>query len=253
MLDNNWLITSAPLGGYDSKNQSWKAFGSGVFIFDKPFIWYVTANHIVKRKSTLPIHVLINHAKTKYHLINIESMHSQNEIDWIVDEENDLAATLFPLNPDFNIKAIGFPFFQSSQDLLQSMICYTVGCPYGMAGFDIDRNNQYVLDGIISFVERKKNRIYVTVPTFPGNSGGPLFVWKQPIQPDGSLTVGSKVVFLGGIISKYVLISNGSEQDNPCPALPPMHLGEVIPSELIKNLLTSQKSFALKEKVKGKS
>src|SRR3984957_13513154 len=165
MLDNDWLATCAPLGAYDSNNHSWKALGSGVFIYDDPFIWYVTANHIIKEKSDFPIHILINHAKTKHHLIDIESMHAQNKIDWIIDEQNDIAATLFPSNTDFIIKAISFSYFLSSKIMLPSMNCYTVGCPYGIAGFDVDKIIPCVLDGIISGIDTKKNRIYVTVPT----------------------------------------------------------------------------------------
>lgn len=250
MLDSDWLATCAPLGAYDSKNQAWKALGVGVFIYDEPFIWFITAHHIIKEKSDFPIHILINHAKTKHHLINIESMHLQNQIDWIIDEENDIAAALFPSDADFLIKSIRFPLFLSSKDIVPSMNCYTVGYPYNIAGFDVDGIISCVLKGIISAIDKRKNRIYVTVPTFPGNSGGPLFISKRSIH-DESPTLDGNVVFLGGIIDQYILVGNAIEQNNHL-SIPAMHLGVVIPSELIIKLLTSAQASILKEKISRK-
>src|SRR5690348_9048314 len=114
------------------------------------------------------------------------------------------------------------------------MTCYSVGYPYSHVGFDNERVNPCVLDGIISGIDDQKKRIYVTVPTFPGNSGGPLFIWKPPISTNGSVNLGEQIVYLGGIISNYILISSEQNQSSEV-LLPPVHLGEVISSDAIIN------------------
>src|SRR5665647_1246746 len=98
MLDKDWLSTCAPLGILDPTNQTWKALGAGVFVYDDPFIWYVTAYHSIK--GNVPIHVLINHSKENQYLVNVESLHKQHKMDWLIDQDNDLAATLFPADPN---------------------------------------------------------------------------------------------------------------------------------------------------------
>lgn len=248
MLDKDLLSTCAPLGTLCSKTNEWRARGAGVFIFDDPFIWYVTAEHLTANKESHPIHILINHAKSKQYLVNIDSLHKQHKMDWIVDKKNDLAATLFPADPNFELKAINFSLFMNSKEMLPSMSCYSVGCPYNLAGFDMERVNPCVLDGIISGIDRQRGRIWVTVPTFPGNSGGPLFVWKQPIQANGDVNLGRTVAHLGGIISEYVLVGDGNSETDNRMCLPPLHLGVVIPTESIQALLNTEEALGLKKR-----
>jgi hypothetical protein len=251
MLDNDWLLTCAPLGIFDSKNQSWKALGAGVFIYDEPFIWYVTANHLIASNSHSSIQILINHAETGHCLIDMQALHKMHKMEWAIDKKNDLAATLFPSDPNFLLKAIKFSSFMHSKDMIPSMVCYSIGCPHSLVGFDIEKIIPCVQDGIISGIDSKQGRVYVTVPTFPGNSGGPLFVWKQPIQSNGNFSLGGSVVYLGGIITQYALVNGENKEKNPTPP-PPLHLGIVIPTENIQNLLNSSKSQALKQKIKSK-
>lgn len=252
MLDKYWLSTCAPLGVFDSTTQVWKALGAGVFVYDDPFIWYITAYHLIKDKGNLPIHVLVNHAKANRYLVDIDSLHNQHKIDWLIDNKNDLAATLFPVDPSFVIKAISSSSFMSSKEMIPSMKCYSVGCPYSLAGFDMEKVNPCVLDGIVSGIDTKQLRVYVTVPTFPGNSGGPLFVWKDPIQPNG-VNLGSSVLYLGGIISEYILVGNGTTEKTSQMDLPPLHLGVVISSEAILDLLQNANAIDLKNRIKKTS
>lgn len=248
MLDKEWLSTCAPLGVLDSTNQQWVAHGAGVFVYDNPFIWYVTAYHIIKDNKNSPIHILVNHSKANRYLVDVVALHKQHKIDWLIDPNNDLAATLFPSDPNFLLKAISFSSFLHSKEMIPSMKCYSVGCPYSLAGFDVEKVNPCVLDGIISGVDMKSAHVYVTVPTFPGNSGGPLFIWKQPIQPNGDTNLGNAVVYLGGIISAYMLVGGAAEEAN-LMSLPSLHLGVVIPSESIYNLLHNASAMRLKAKV----
>lgn len=252
MLNKDWLSTCAPLGIFDSNTKAWKAIGAGVFIYDDPYIWYVTALHLIKDKEPFSTQVLVNHTNGKHCLVDIGSLHKQHNVNWIIDNNHDLAATLFPSNPNFNLKAISKDYFFQSKDLLPSMRCYSVGCPYSLSGFDIENMTTCVLDGIISGVDSKQHRVYVTVPTFPGNSGGPIFVWKEPIQANGGLEIGDPTVYLGGIITEYALIGCETSQEMSELRLPSLHLGVVIPSEAILALLNETQAKELKNQIKKK-
>lgn len=222
-----------------------------MFIFDEPYIWYVTAEHILKESHK--VYVYVNHQKTNRYLVDISSLHKQHGIEWVIDEKQDLAATLFPSDPDFKIKAISFPTFLKSEELIPSMTCYSVGCPYGLAGFDMNNITPCVLDGIVSGIDTIHNRIYVTVPTFPGNSGGPLFVWKEPIKPNGDAKFSEQILYFGGIISEYALVGNGISGENYQSSPPSMHLGVVIPAESISNLLQSEQAVIQKKHINSQN
>jgi hypothetical protein len=60
-----------------------------------------------------------------------------------------------------------------------------------------------------------------------------------------------RIIFLEGIISEYILVSNDSEANKKSSMLP-LHLGMVIPAEIIQKFLTSSKSREQKEKVQKK-
>lgn len=250
MLDEDWLSTCAPLGILDTSFNQWKAIGAGVFVFDDPFIWYVTANHILKEIGDESIFVLVNHKKMQKSLVNISSLHKQHKLNWLIDESNDLAATPFPADTNFAFKAVSAPSFLSSSYMLPSMVCYSIGCPYSLAGFDIEKVNPFVLNGIISNLDKQAKKIYVTVPTFPGNSGGPLFVWNSPIKPNGDVSLGNPVVYLGGIITGYVLVASSTSPISQA-ACPPLHLGVVVPSEIIHDLLHNVEAKNLKNKMQN--
>lgn len=250
MLDKDWLATCAPIGTFNPVEKIWRAAGAGVFIYQPPYIWYVTAHHVIDHKQDPSFCVLINHSQGERFLMDIRALHAQHAIHWVIDKENDIAATLFPVAPHFEIKAIEFAYFLPSTQLLPSMKCYSVGCPYAtFVEHDANRVMPYVLDGIISGVDLQQRCIYTTAPTFPGNSGGPLFIWKDPSLPNGSITVGEQIVYFGGIISQYVLISHKETSKGVLP-LPPLHLGKAIPAEAIQMLLQSSEAKKVQQKIK---
>lgn len=236
MLESHWLLTCAPMGIFDDQNKCWKALGTGVFVYDDPFIWYVTANHFFKNKN-LNFSVLIGHKKENKCLVDISALHQKLQIGWLIDEKNDLAATLFPSDENFMLKAIDLNFFMSTKEMAPTMSCYSISFPYSLANFDVENIVPFVQKGIISSINNKLERIYVTVPIFPGNSGGPIFVNKQPhsVQDIG----------FGGIISDLATIDNGDAEKLSAV---PQQVGIVIPSEHVQKLLHSEKACQLKQR-----
>src|ERR1700738_2130079 len=111
MLDRNWLLSWAPLGFLESSQQSWTAIGSGVFVYDGTFIWYVTSHHLIGKQNMGPLHILIRHKNGGRVLFDVQAIHRQMGLEWVIDQENGIAATLFPIDPQYDLKAIGLDLF----------------------------------------------------------------------------------------------------------------------------------------------
>ena len=228
MLEKEWLLTSAPVGILES-SKNWKAVAFGVFIYDNPFIWYVTSNVLFNECET-SLHVLLRHKKMDKILFPLTEVLKLENINWIQDKQNKIVATLFPANPDFELKAIGFEYFLTSQKMLPAMTCYSVGYPYIQAEEYTKKFTPFVLDGIISRID-EDSTVYVTTPVFSENYGSPLFVWKSPIDSD-AISFGSPSIYFGGIITKTISLKAHQGKDNNFSATP-LSLNEVSPSKLI--------------------
>lgn len=234
MLDKKWLLTSAAIGSFDPLAQAWEGRGAGVFIYDDPFTWYVTAYNLIKNKNSKMLSVIVDNNKTKHSLIDIDSLHLQHKLGWIVDDAGDIAATLFPSNPDFILKSIPKSSFITSSEMQPTMTCYAVGFPYSLARTDMDCIRPYVVDGIISGLDKERERIHVTLPMYLGNRGGPIFIIKD---------TSNMSVYFGGVIVDRVHVNDSTSAG--------VHLTTVSPPEIIASLLSSQEALILKNRLKG--
>lgn len=251
MLEKEWLLTCAPIGILESSKQSWKAIASGVFIYDNPFIWYVTSHQQICNSNDFSLYVLLGHKKKGQILFDISSMHKQENIDWVFDEQNNIAATLFPIDPDFEFKSIGFEGFLASQDMLPAMNCYSINYPNISPGQETKKITPFVLEGIISKID-ESSTIYVTTPLFPDNYGCPLFVWKSPFNSSNSIILGNPSIYFGGIMTKTISAQADSDKDNNI-LFQSINFGVVSSSELIKTLLSNPKALFQKKKLKDKN
>lgn len=251
MFKKEWLLTCAPIGILELSKQAWKAVASGVFIYDNPFIWYVTSYQQICSNRDVSLNVLLRHKKMGQILFDISSIHKQEKIGWVFDEKNNIAATLFPSDPDLELKAVGFESFLDSQDMLPAMNCYSIGFPYALAEQDSMKIGPSVLEGIISRID-EPSKVYITTPIFLDNYGCPLFVWKNPVGLDGSVNLGQPSLYLGGIMTKTVSMEKGV-CNNDKHALQSIHMGVMSSSELIKNLLFSSEGVSQKKRLKEKN
>lgn len=176
-------------------------------------------------------------------------MHKQENLDWVFDEENNIAATLFPADPNFELKAIGFENFLPSKDMLPAMNCYSVSYPYFLAELNAEKVNPCVLGGIVSRID-ESSKIYVTTPIFPDNCGSPLFIWKSPFNSSNSIVLGNPSIYFGGIMTKTILTQTNDDK-NSTPQ--PINLGVMSSSELIQKLLSSSVALSQKKKLKEKN
>ena len=223
MLTREWLSAFVPIGVLRSANE-WIPVGAGVLFHQPPVIWLITANHVVENAKGHEIAPLVSAKGGGVTPVRIQEAQREYCYSWHADETQDIAVTLMPVSAEWEIKAIDESLCMKRSDLIPSMPCYTVGCPYGVRGFDPQRTTPLVLDGIVSGVDTETGYIYTSVPTFPGNSGGPIIVRRDPFNPAGGAVIGRPILFLAGILLQARLVSSPSDP-SAAVSMPPLHLG----------------------------
>lgn len=246
MLSREWLQAFVPVGVLVGANQ-WAAVGAGVLFIEHDLLWLVTAHHVVLDAGKDRIAPLLYKNDNSIVIVRLGEIHSSTGTYWIENEKMDLAATPLPTSPDFAIKAVSRRECIPLAEVIPSMPSYTVGCPYGVSGLDPSRPRPLVLDGVVSGINERESVIYTSAPTFPGNSGGPLVVYRNPFNPAGGLTIGAAPLLLAGIVLATNLVSVPSQ----AKGMPPLHLGTVRASEQVIALLDSAEARTLVDRLKG--
>lgn len=243
MLSTEWLSAFAPVGSLQG-NDLWAACGACVFFHkpQPPIAWMVTANHVVEKVGPQMLTILVTRSSGDgVIVVEVGKILANQGLSWVRDDVNDLAAAPVPFSPDFGIKAVSAELCLPLLELLPSMPCFTVGCPYGLHGVNAQKAIPLVLDGIISGVDPDNHRIYTNAPTFPGNSGGPLIAVRGPFNPAGGAVFGRPIGLLAGIMLETRLVSLPSSTGG----IPPLHLGIAVPVDAALALLDSEPAKAL--------
>jgi S1-C subfamily serine protease len=240
MLSTAWLSAFAPVGGLQASNQ-WAAFGAGVFFHRPPLMWLVTANHVVDKVGPQEVSALVTGSSGGLVVVEVGKILASRGLEWVLDPANDLATAPVPSSPELGIKAVAVENCLPFPELIPSMPCFTIGCPYGLRGVDPGKTTPLVLDGVISAVDPGNRRIFTSTPTFPGNSGGPLIAIRSPFTPGGTVVGGRPTVLLAGIMLRSALIPSPTAGD----PTPPLHLGVAVPADVILDLLNSDQAKAL--------
>lgn len=241
MLSRDWLKAFLPIGVLKQPD-NWISVGAGVLFSQPPVLWFVTTAHVVDNQGSNHLAILVGRKDRGVHVVDLTDLHRRTGTSWQWDRQHDLAITLMPVMSDFDIKAVDQNVCLSVRDAVPSMQCYTVGCPYGQLGFDPTSVTPLVQDGIIAGVDEPKNHLYITAPTFPGNSGGPLIAVRSPITPGGGMIIGKPVVFFAGVVRQYAVVRpDVPELPNNLPGL---HLGIATSSDAVISLIESDMSKA---------
>lgn len=207
------------------------------FFYKPPLLWMVTARHVVEKVGRLSLTVLVTRSAGEgVIVVQVGEILKNHDFSWVEDEVNDLAAAPMPTSPDFGIKAVIAENCLGLTELVPSMPCFTLGCPYGLPGVNPQRATPLVLDGVISGVDPVSRKVYTSAPTFPGNSGGPLIAVRSPFSPSGMVTAGRPTVLLAGIMLETRLLP-GSD---PANRIPPLHLGVAVSADALLALLDSE-------------
>src|SRR5258708_30760699 len=245
MLSTEWLSAVAPVGSLRDDNQ-WAAAGACVFFHKPPHLWLVTARHVVEAVGRQLLTALVGRSAGEgVIVVKVGEILASHRFAWVEDEANDLAAAPMPGSPDFGIKAVTAENCLRITELVPSMPCFTVGCPYGLHGLDPQRPTPLVLDGVISGVNPVSRKVYTSAPTFQGNSGGPLIAVRLPFNPAGMITAGRPVVLFAGIMLETYLLPG----PDPANRIPPLHLGVAAPADLVLDLLASEEARAITDRI----
>jgi hypothetical protein len=241
MLSTEWLSAFAPVGSLRDDNQ-WAAFGACVFFHKPSLLWMVTARHVLEKVGRQALTVLITRSSGQgLIVVQVGEILTNHGFSWVEDEVNDLAAAPMPASPDFGIKAVTPENSVPMIDLVPSMPCFTVGCPYGLHGLNPQKATPLVLDGVISGVDPVSRKIYTSAPTFQGNSGGPLIAFRSPSDPAGRMIVGRSTVLFAGIMLETKLL----HAEDPSSRISPLHLGVAAPADAVLALLDSDQARAI--------
>ncbi len=234
MLDHDWLRTFASFGIVPQPDR-WLPTGACVFIHHQEVIWCVTAAHVLDGAPGQSFGCMVTINGSSIVLKLTESYRQMPGVGWIFDRASDLAAGPMPMPAGIDIRALGFEQCLDQKDLIPSMPCLTAGQPYGLPGVDMSKPTPLILDGVIAGIDPTHRLVFVSVPTFPGNSGGPIIAHRSPWTRGGAMHVGAPTVFLAGIVTQTVLVENNQPQK---AAIPSLHLGRGATMDAVKELLT---------------
>lgn len=245
MLNREWLSAFVPLGVVENSD-AWRPVGAGVLFIEGQVVWLLTAAHVIGGQGKGVVPLLTLKGGRGVTVLDLPGVHRSHGLDWQTDNERDLACALMPTSDDFDIKAVDRSTCLRISEAVPSMSCFTIGCPYGVRGFDPKRATPLVQDGVIAGVDEDKDLIYFTAPTFPGNSGGPLIAVKSPFSPEGGAVIGDRVVYFAGIVTSYAIVRGNMELGD----LPPLHLGVAAGAGAVTSLIQSDGCRAQIDRVK---
>lgn len=255
MLSPDFLNTAVPLGllGTDG---AFKPLGSGVLVTRHELSWLVTARHVMKAgaRDSSGEFVLVGTTKSSEQFpMDLRKIAGENDIEWVESgEEEDLTAIPVPLSQDWIHRTIPESLCLIGKDVIPSMPCYTLGIPYGLGTLSPGRITPLVLDGVVSGIDQDQGLLYISAPTFKGNSGGPAFVYRSPFNTAGGLTVGSPPILFAGLVIQQMLVRGAPSTSDPTISSPPLHLGVVRTAERVLSLLDTEAAKVMAERLKKK-
>ncbi len=255
MLSPEFLNTALPLGLLSSDG-SFRPLGSGVLLERHGLSWLVTARHVKDAAESAATNdtpfVLVGTTNSGDQFpMPLKETAAKHELEWVqTDAEEDLAAIPLPLSPEWVHRAIPDSLCITGDGIVPSMPCYTVGMPYGFSPSVPGRITPLVLDGVIAGINEAEGLLYISAPTFKGNSGGPAFVYRSPFNVAGGLTVGKPTVLLAGLVIQQMLVGGAGGTASEGPASPPLHLGIVRSAERIFSLLDGPAATKMAHRLK---
>lgn len=195
------LRAYVPLG-IASEDGAWSPLGAGTLIYDAPVLWLATAKNVVQRAPSGALAAWVGQEGGGT-VVELLVDASDGGLGWIEAAEDDLAISIFPVNPEWDLKAFGETRCLAPSNLALLMPVCSIGCPYGVEGVQATGPNPIMLPGAVSGLV-PPNEFYTTAPLLPANNGAPL------IQLDG----GSGDVALAGLLTRPAHVPEQSPEES---------------------------------------
>ncbi len=103
-----------------------------------------------------------------------------------------------------------------------------------------------VRDGVIAGTDLANKTLFISTPTFPGNSGGPIFVVRSPSNAAGGMAAGQQTTFLAGIVTHVDTVQPSND-----PKAAPLRIGVGVAIDVVFGLLKGTEAVAMAEAVKA--
>jgi hypothetical protein len=234
MLSTEWLSAFVPVGVLQN-GKNWIAAGAGILFTHHSVLWVVTAGHLVDAVGEDNLSLLFTQEEGKPAVVELSQPQKASGLGWLRNQDADLAIGMVPVLPEqLRFKALCEANCLSLDEVMPTMQCYTIGCPYSLHGMNPDAITPLALDGIIAGKTPDKRLVYTSAPTFPGNSGGPLIAVRSPFHPTGRVVAGRPTIFWVGIMLQSVLFPD------PNRSQPPLSLGVATSTDAVLELLRSE-------------
>lgn len=168
-----WLRSFVPLGW--ARGDAWTPLGGGVLVLDLPFVWLVTAAAVVQKAGERHLLAWLP-GRTRPQLLDLTQSLQTLGLGWIQHAQEDLAATLLPIDPKFDVRAFGpgqctriaeVPFLQP---------VVTLGALYSPEIPSAGQPALAMLDGLVARADEGTRRLYTTATLLPRNQGAPLLL-----------------------------------------------------------------------------
>ena len=222
---SEWLSAFIPLGTYGE--QAWTPVGAGVLIVDLPVVWLVTAKSIVHGAGATPLAAFLKAGEGSA-ILDLSESHTASGLSWLEHASLDLAATLFPINPAWEVKAFSQQQCAPAEELRPLLPVCSLGCPYGTIASP--RPAPILLAGALAQVAAP--HLHATAPLLPLNQGAPLIL---------ASGVGGAIQ-LAGILTRTLIVPE------PDPRVPPVRLSEAVAMEAVWDLVRGEAALAQRKR-----
>jgi len=152
-------------------------FGTGFMVEIDKISYLFTAEHVVRefiesRKAGEPFLAAANLKSGSIVVQSLDELPKTFGVGWNLDKDLDIAATPFPIRPDYQIRTLPMDFFVGDDQLGELQDVFFISFHPGLEA--PNRIRPIVRRGMIAVAE--SGEIHLDAFVFPGNSGSPVFV-----------------------------------------------------------------------------
>lgn len=219
LTPDDWLGAFVPLGV--ARDRSWLPLGAGVLLVDAPVVWLLTARSVLTAAGDQRLAAFVSEQRGGL-VLDLTTGRRGSPLDWLIDEEHDLAACLVPVDPAWGTKAFSEARCAPTEQLQPGTPVQALSCVYGVPGVS-ERTAPLLLTGVVA--RRDPARLVTTVPLPPHNAGAPLLL-PLPVQLGGG-------VALLGLLTRGVAVPEVG-------AAPPLRLSLAVPISAALSLVRSE-------------